>query len=119
MGGGFRLRKCRPSTSLQAGGYMAHTVTKRKDGRYMAYAALSGGRKAVYGRTEEEAEGKACEAERLDAVATGRTRYIFHYVYLAWFKFKLDFVKPQTMDRIENTYVKYYSGSKLDGMDTR
>ncbi len=85
----------------------------------MAYAALSGGRKAVYGRTEDEAEQKACEAERLDVVFTGQKKYIFHHVYLTWFKFKLDFVKPQTMDRVENTYMKYYAASKLDGMDTR
>ena len=39
----------------------------------------------------------------------------FEQAYLEWFKMKMTFVKGQTLDRIEVTYNRYYSGTGMVG----
>lgn len=41
---------------------------------------------------------------------------VFSAVYRMWFKTKINTIKPQSVDRIDSTYRKYYSGSELDAM---
>lgn len=53
------------------------TVTLRKDGRYMCYAYLASGRKAVYGKTEEKAIENAVKRENQERFELERQKYLF------------------------------------------
>lgn len=61
------------------------TGTLRKDGRYMCYAQLSTGRKAAYGKTEEEAIKKAVELEQQELAEQEHKKYAFERNYCNWF----------------------------------
>ncbi len=93
------------------------TATLRKDGRYMCYAQLSTGRKAAYGKTEEEAIKKALYLERQELDEQEHKLYAFERNYRIWFN-QLD-IKPQSKDRIEVTYNKYFKGTAFDSKDVR
>ncbi len=93
------------------------TVTLRKDGRYMCYAQLSTGRKAAYGKTEQEAIKKAVELERQELIEQEHQKYAFERNYRIWFN-QLD-IKPQSKDRIEVTYNKYFKGTAFASKDVR
>lgn len=85
-------------------------VITRKDGRFMCYAQLEAGRKAVYGKTPEEAISKAEQREIDDKRAnTDEVKYSLETYYKKWFVAKMNTnIRPQTLDRIENTFFKYY-----------
>lgn len=86
------------------------TVTLRKDGRYMCYAYLASGRKAVYGKTEEKAIENAVKRENQERFELERQKYLFEFCYKKWFMAKLESkIRPQTTDRIESTYNKYFT----------
>ena len=93
------------------------TGTLRKDGRYMCYAHLSTGRKAAYGKTEEEAIKKAVELERQELTEQEHKKYAFERNYRIWFN-QLD-IKPQSKDRIEVTYNKYFKDTIFATKDVR
>lgn len=99
---------------------LKRSVTLRKDGRYMCHAQLSTGRKAVYGKTSEEAIRKAEKREEKDRfLISDNERYSFKVYYKKWFIAKMHTsIKPQTIDRIEIAYNKYYRG-KFDTIDIR
>jgi len=86
-------------------------VIARKDGRFMCYAYLETGRKAAYGKTPGEAIQKAEQREIDDKVANSdEVKYSFETYYKKWFITKMNTnIRPQTIDRIENTYNKYYA----------
>lgn len=86
-------------------------VIARKDGRFMCYAQLETGRKAVYGKTSEEAVKKAEQRETDDKKSNSdEVKYSFETYYKKWFVTKMHTnIRPQTLDRIENTYNKYYA----------
>jgi len=86
-------------------------VIMRKDGRFMCYAQLEAGRKAVYGKTPEEAIQKAELRENDDNRANSDgVKYSFETYYKKWFITKMNSnIRPQTVDRIENTFNKYYA----------
>lgn len=94
-------------------------VIKRSDNRYMTYAKLAAGRKAVYGHTAQEAAAKAEQLEQEERQETATEQYAFQTVYRRWFLFKLGFVRAQTMDRVEVTYNRYYKESKIEKDDVR
>ena len=94
-------------------------ATKRKDGRYMAYAVLSEGRKAVYGSSEDEVVELALRLEEEERDYLERIKFTFYNVYHHWFMLKLKEIKPQSADRIEVTYNKYFKNQALDLMDLR
>lgn len=87
------------------------TVTQRKDGRFMCYVRLESGRKAVYGKTPEEALKKAEQRELEEKEQlSDEIKYSFESYYKKWFLAKMKTnVRPQTIDRIENTFNKYYA----------
>lgn len=80
------------------------SATKRRDGRYMAYAVLSSGRRAVYGNSEDEAVELAVRLEEDERDYIAKIKYTFANVFHHWFLFKLKQIKPQSADRIEVTY---------------
>lgn len=85
------------------------TVTIRKDGRYMCYAYLTTGRKAVYGKTEEKAIENAVRKEEYEHFELEKQKYLFGFCFKRWFMVKLESkIRPQTTDRIESTYNKYF-----------
>lgn len=86
-------------------------VIARKDGRYMCYAHLESGRKAVYGKTPEETVQKVKKREQEEKEQlSDKVRYSFESYYKKWFLAKMKTnVRPQTIDRIENTFNKYYA----------
>ncbi len=92
---------------------LKRTIMERKDGRFMCYARLESGRKAVYGKTPEEALEKAMQRECEETEQlSGEIRYSFESYYKKWFLAKMNTnVRPQTIDRIENTYNKYYASA--------
>ena len=93
------------------------TATLRKDGRYMCFAHLSTGRKAAYGKTEEEAIKKAVELERQELTEQEHKKYAFERNYRNWFN-QLD-IKPQSKDRIEVTYNKFFKDTTFSTKDVR
>lgn len=95
------------------------SATKRRDGRYMAYAVLSSGRRAVYGNSEDEAVELAVRLEEDEREYIAKIKYTFANVFHHWFLFKLKQIKPQSADRIEVTYNKYFRDAAIAGMDIR
>lgn len=95
------------------------SATKRRDGRYMAYAVLSSGRKAVYADTEDEAVERAVQLEEEEREYIRKVKFTFSNVYKHWFLFKLKQIKPQSADRIEVTYNKYFKKEPIAKMDVR
>lgn len=95
------------------------SATKRRDGRYMAYAVLPSGRKAVYAGTEEDAVRMALLLEEEAREYEEKVKFTFSGVYSRWFLLKLEGVKPQTADRIEYTYNKYFRDDPIGSMDIR
>ncbi|MBQ7304165.1 MAG: site-specific integrase [Alphaproteobacteria bacterium] len=98
---------------------MKKSATKRRDGRYMAYAVLSSGRKAVYGDTENDAVERAVRLEEEEKEYSDKIKFTFANVFHHWFLFKLNQIKPQSADRIEVTYNKYFKNEPLSKMDIR
>ena len=89
----------------------------RRDGRYMCYAHLSTGRKAVYGKDPNEAIRKAKKHEMGNAPISIKEKYLFKTYYQKWFITKMNSsIKPQSLDHIETSYNKYYlkSFAELD-----
>lgn len=86
-------------------------VIARKDGRFMCYAHLKAGRKAIYGKTPAEAIDKAEKREIDDKRANSdEVKYSLETYYKRWFVAKMHTnIRPQTLDRIENTFNKYYA----------
>lgn len=72
----------------------------------------------------KEEEKIMCESEWLDiGYKNGliedvkREEWVcFHEVYRAWFQTKINRIRPQSVDRIEVTYNKYYKDSDLEKM---
>lgn len=95
------------------------SATKRRDGRYMAYAVLTSGRKAVYADTEDEAVERAVRMEEEEKEYTEKIKFTFSNVFHHWFLFKLNQIKPQSADRIEVTYNKYFRDEPIARMDVR
>jgi|GEM_PF-3972190 len=89
---------------------ISRNIIMRKDGRYMCYAQLSTIRKAVYGKIPDEADKKAEALEEKDRIVkTEEVKYSFGMFYQQWFITKMNTsIKPQSLDHIENTYIKYY-----------
>ncbi len=100
----------------------------RKDGRWEAAAKINGKKKSCYGKTaykaimkadiaEAEATGDREALERI----TGNRRYWFENVFLRFRNFKLfmSSVTPETVDRYEVTYNRYFPESLLATMDIR
>ena len=85
----------------------------------MAYAVLSEGRKAVYGSSEDEVVELALRLEEEERDYLERIKFTFYNVYHHWFMLKLKEIKPQSADRIEVTYNKYFKNQALDLMDLR
>ncbi len=83
----------------------------------MCYAHLSTGRKAAYGKTEEEAIKKAVELEQQELTEQEHKKYAFERNYRIWFN-QLD-IKPQSKDRIEVTYNKYFKNTEFATKDVR
>ena len=103
-------------------------ATLRKDGRWQVYAKLKDKRKTCYGKTEykanyaadiAEAENRGDEAvlERI----SGDKRFIFENCFYRYRNYLLFYtnVTPETVDRYENTYNRYFPGSILNTMDVR
>ena len=100
----------------------------RKDGRWETNANINGKRKSCYGKTAYKAIMKAdiAEAEAandqdiLDRI-TGSKMYQFENVFLRFRNFKLFMsgVTPETVDRYEVTYNRYFPNSLLVTMDIR
>ena len=82
-------------------------VIARKDGRFMCYAHLKAGRKAIYGKTPAEAIDKAEKREIDDQRANSdEVKYSLETYYKKWFVAKMHTnIRPQTLDRIENTLI--------------
>lgn len=95
------------------------SATKRRDGRYMTYAVLSSGRKAVYGDSENEAVERAVRMEEEEKEYAQKVKFTFSNVFHHWFMFKLNQIKPQSADRIEVTYNKYFKNKPIASMDVR
>lgn len=103
-------------------------ATLRKDGRWQVYAILKDKRKACYGKTDYKANYAADIAEAEDrgdeAVLeriTGDKRYIFENCFYRYRNYLLFYtnVTPETVDRYENTYNKYFPDSILNTMDVK
>lgn len=100
----------------------------RKDGRWETTAKINGKKKSCYGKTAYKAIMKAdiAEAEAakdqdtLDRI-TGSKMYQFENVFLRFRNFKLFMggVTPETVDRYEVTYNRYFPNSLLATMDIR
>lgn len=95
------------------------SATKRRDGRFMTYAVLSSGRKPVYGKTEDEAVENAVALENQEKEYIDKTKFTFSNVFRHWLLFKLKQIKPQSVDRIEITYNKYFRDKPISNMDVR
>lgn len=98
---------------------MKKNATKRKDGRYMAYAVLSTGRKAIYADSEDLAVEKAVLLEEEEKEYLAKVKYTFANLYKLWFKLKLKENRPQSCDRIECTYNKYFKDNSIADFDLR
>ena len=98
---------------------MKKNATKRRDGRYMAYAVLSSGRKAVYAYSEDEAVEMAIRLEEEEREYIAKVKFTFSNVFRHWFMLKLNQIKPQSADRIEVTYNKYFKNDSIAKMDIR
>lgn len=114
-------------------------ATLRKDGRFQVYALVNGTRKAVYGMTEAEANRKADEAEaeaveNMKAVSRcdvdqeetvisfkEKEKYTFENCFYRYRNYQLWYgaVEPQTVDRYEVTYRKYFPARKINTKDVR
>lgn len=103
-------------------------ATLRKDGRWQVYAKIENKRKTCYGKTEykanyaadiAEAENRGDEAvlERI----SGDKRFLFENCFYRYRNYLLFYtnVTPETVDRYENTYNRYFPGSILNTMDVR
>lgn len=103
-------------------------ATLRKDGRWQVYAKIGDSRKACYGRTEYKANYAADikeaqyngDEEVLKRIA-GDERYLFGNCFYRYRNFLLFYTSltPETVDRYENTYNKYFPDSILNAMDIR
>lgn len=98
------------------------TATFRSDGRYQVSAQVNGKVKICYGSTEYKANCKADIAEANDEVReilTTDKRYQFGYTYLRWRNYLLFYsnLTPETVDRYENTYNKYFQDSPFDRLN--
>lgn len=98
---------------------MNRKCTLRKDGRYTITLPLSTGKKFVYGSSMEECIKNATYLEWLDKSSMPSHKYSFGVVYVRWFSLKMKEVKPQTADRIEVTYNKYFKDSDIVYKDMR
>ena len=95
------------------------SATKRRDGRYMTYAVLTTGRKAVYADSEDEAVERAIQLEEEEKEYIKKVKYTFSNVFRHWFLLKLSQIKPQSADRIETTYNKYFKNDTISKKDVR
>lgn len=100
------------------------TATLRADGRFQVYALVNGRRQACYGVTEYKANCIADieEApEDVKAILKSDERYLFSYSFYRYRNYLLFYtaLEPQTVDRYEATYVKYFPGSALNQKDIR
>lgn len=100
-------------------------ATLRNDGRWMVYAKLEGKRVACYGRTEYSAnlkadylEGDSDVKERLDSL---KGKYDFENCFYRYRNYQLFYgaIEPQTIDRYEATYSRYYKNSFFSKLDVR
>lgn len=92
--------------------------SKRKDGRYMLYITDENKkRKAIYGKTEEEVLEKVHKLEEEIRYKQTERLFTFDYLYHEWFK-NLD-ITPQSKDRIEVTYNKYFLNTQFSKKDIR
>lgn len=103
-------------------------ATLRKDGRWQVYAMLENGRKACYGKTEYKANYAADIAEAKnrgdEAVLeriSGNNKFLFENCFYRYRNYLLFYtnVTPETVDRYENTYNRYFPNSILNSMDVR
>lgn len=100
-------------------------ATLRNDGRWMVYAQIAGKRVACYGKTEYLANYKAdyLEADeevkkRLDSL---QGKYDFENCFYRYRNYQLFYgtIEPQTVDRYEATYNKYYRDTFFSKLDIR
>lgn len=103
-------------------------ATLRKDGRWQCYIKIEGKRKACYGETEYLAnykadieEAKAREDEEMLMKLTSEERFLFSNAFYRYRNYMLFYTSgtPETVDRYENTYDKYFPTSSLAYMDVR
>lgn len=85
----------------------------------MAYAVLTTGRKAVYADSEDAAVELAVLLEEEERDYLENVKFTFSNLYLHWFQLKLKEVRPQTADRIEYTYKKYFLSDSISSLDFR
>lgn len=104
-------------------------ATLRKDGRYQCNARLGSKYKPCYGKTENEAITKAEDLEQhykdsqeqQQQEKISNTKYTFSncfYRYRNW-RLRMKIVQPQTVDREEQTYLRYIPKRELARKDVR
>lgn len=100
-------------------------ATLRSDGRWQVYADVDGRRKACYGRTEYQANCKAdileADEETKKELEDINRKYIFENCFYRYRNYELFYgvIEPQTVDRYEATYMKYFPKSRLVIKDIR
>ena len=101
------------------------TATLRNDGRWQVYARVGGKRVACYGKTEYLANQKADYLEADEEVKKRlderRGKYDFENCFYRYRNFQLFYgnIQPQSVDRYEATFDKYYKGSFFSKLDIR
>lgn len=106
-------------------------ATLRKDGRYQCNAKLGSEYKACYGKSEYEAISKAneleyqyeqsCNSKEPAIKKKCKSKYAFINCFYRYRNYRLlmEVVQPQTVDREENTFNKYFLESVLTNVDIR
>ena len=101
------------------------TATLRNDGRWQVYARINGKRVACYGKTEYLANMKADYLEADDEVRKRldelHGKYDFENCFYRYRNFQLFYgnIQPQSVDRYESTFDKYYKGTFFANLDIR
>lgn len=102
-------------------------ATYRSDGRYQVIVYRDGKKKTCYGKTSYKANCAADIYESKDNSELYRIltipnyRYMFRYSFYRWRNYMLFYtsLEKSSVERYENTYNKYISGSCIDKMDIR
>ncbi len=101
-------------------------ATLRSDGRYQVTAHITENKtKVCYGRSEYKANCQAdieeADEELREILTNPNKRYIFRYCFYRYRNFQLFYgvIEPQSVDRYENTYCRYFTGRALDKKDIR